>query len=203
MTFPSDALRARKLTGLTVKGGYFEPTSLEGAELHACSFIRCRFERLEIGLNMRVSATLEDCECGSLLRLDRDDQLFDPAQIVQALAQYGFTVKPAKQLSLATDISEPDEETVLLERALRIFLRATQVNESVLRLKFGSRASDFADRVLPALLKAGVLEEIPYKGSGVERRFKVGVPMHRVQQALAASKGKFDSFLAEVSAAKR
>jgi hypothetical protein len=118
------------------------------------------------------------------------------------LAQYGFTVQAAKQPVPAADISEPDEETVLLERALRIFLRATQVNESVLRLKFGSRASHFSDHVLPGLLKAGVLEEIPYKGSGVERRFKVGVPMHRVQQALAASKGNFDAFLSEISTAE-
>jgi hypothetical protein len=201
MAFPIEALRGRHLSDLELHDAYFEPTSLFETRLHNCRFIHCRFERLEVSADTRVDATLQDCSCGSLLRLERDDQLFDPGQILSALQHYGFRVVSTQGAEVPTDEPEPDDEIVLLQRVLRMFLRGTQLNESFLRTKLGSRGTHFVDHVLPEeLIRAGVLEEVGYKGAGTDRRYKIRVPMTAIQEALTKSRGDFAEFLAAISA---
>jgi hypothetical protein len=91
---------------------------------------------------------------------------------------------------------KPDEELWLIERVFRVFMRSTQVNESVFRMRLGVKANTFVDRILPDLLRLGVLEQVQYLGAGSQRRFKSGVPMSRVQQALAECRGDYGRFLA-------
>lgn len=48
MSFAAGALRARRLTNVTVSGSYFPATGLNNSELCRCKFANCHFERLEI-----------------------------------------------------------------------------------------------------------------------------------------------------------
>ncbi len=198
MNFPADVLRGRQLRQVHIKDSYFQPTALERCRLERCRFLNCRFERLEIGRDAAIDAVLQDCEIGSLLRSDHDDQLYDPRLIKSSLASYGFAIVETEQPALPLDVREPDEDSRLLERVLRIFLRSNQVNESVIRMRLGVRANYFLESQLSDLLRTGVLEIIPYRGSGEQRRFKLGVEMHRIQEALARSGGDFAAFLRSI-----
>ena len=195
MSFPEDALRARSLVDLTVCDSYFQASSLAGAHLNDCVFQNCRFERLELYADTHIIAVLQECEVGMLVRVDRDEQIFDPVQIYAALAQAGFDVRGRDQESLSLGQAESDEELWLVERVMRIFLRANQVNEDVIRKKLGVKASRFFDDVLPDLLKAGILEVIPYLGRGSQRRFRLRVQMQKLHDALAQCGGDFDRFV--------
>jgi hypothetical protein len=66
-------------------------------------------------------------------------------------------------------------------------------------MKLGVKASQFFDDVLPGLLRAGMLEVIPYLGSGNQRRFKMRVHMQKLHDALAECGGEFGRFLGLVS----
>ena len=137
MSFPEDALRARSLVDLTVRDSYFQASSLAGAHLNDCVFQNCRFERLELDADTHIIAVLQECEVGMLMRVDRDEQIFDPVQIYAALAQAGFDVRGRDQESLSLGQAESDEELWLVERVMRIFLRANQVNEDVIPKEAG------------------------------------------------------------------
>jgi hypothetical protein len=199
MSFPEDSLRGRSLTGAVVRDSYFQASSLAGTRLQSCRFENCYFERLEIFPDAQVSAVLSRCDISMLVRVDRDEQLFDPAQIQSCLSQIGFEVQVDSQNSLPLAQTEPDEELWLVERVMRIFLRGNQVNEHVIRTKLGVKASRFFDDVLPQLLGIRMLEEIPYLGHGSQRRFRLRVRMQELHDALAQCGGNFSRFLALVA----
>ena len=197
MNFPEEALRGRSLKHLTVEGGHFQPTSLAGTRLEECRFVECRFERLELAPRALLSARMSDCEVGSLVLLERDQQLYDPISIRAALVEAGIKDdEPSEQLPEAREM---EWRLRLVETLIRIFMRATQVNERAIRKRFGTRASDFFDRVLPDLLKYRIVEEVPYQGGGVQLRFRLTVPMTLLQAALEESKGDYKRFLEAVS----
>jgi hypothetical protein len=118
--------------------------------------------------------------------------------ITTLLQQAGFTLGDQHAERAAPIRVDLDDETELVERLLRTLLRSTQVNEETLRRRFGRRANRFFDDVLPALLRVGALEEIPYLGSGQGRRFRLAIPMTMCEEALADSGGRFDRFLGAV-----
>ncbi len=196
LTFPADSLEGARLHDITFVDCYFHPSPLKGTQLRGCVFQRCRFERLELAGETDVQAVLDDCEIGALVRED-DGQVFDPGQIASALAGLGFTFAERGQRELPLTSDEPNEELLLLQRALRVFMRSTQVNEAVLRMRLGVRkATAFLDGMLPDLIRAGILQEVQYRGAGSGRRYGVAVGMHRIQEALAACEGDYGRFLA-------
>lgn len=199
MSFPEDSLRGRTLSRLTVGDSYFQSSSLQGTKLSGCVFRDCRFERLEIHEDTQISSVLEECSIATVVRAERDEQIFDPVQIRAALSKAGFKLTNSRQEALPLDGREPDEELWLVERVMRIFLRANQVNEDVIRMKLGVKASQFFDDVLPNLLRVGMFEVIPYLGSGNQRRFKMRVHMQKLHDALADCGGEFKRFLELVS----
>lgn len=192
MNFPEDALRGRNLKGLTVRDAYFQGTSLAATKLSDCRFVRCHFERLELHADTQISSVLDSCDVAMLVRTERDEQVFDPAHIRAALKQAGFAVPEPKP---SAQPSEPDEELWLVERVMRTFLRANQVNEVVIRTKLGVKASEFFDNVLPALLRVRVLEVVQYLGHGSQRRFRLRIQMQKLHEALSECDGSFAKFL--------
>ncbi len=197
MVFPEDALRGRTLSGLTIRDSYFQGSSLAGAELQDCCFQNCRFDRLELDADTRISSsTLDGCEVTVLARIERDEQFFDPSQINVSLSDSGFRViGPDQEKTRTARPAEPDEQLRLVERMMRIFLRANQVNEDVIRTKLGVKATPFFDNILPRLLKLGMLEEIRHRGAGNKRRFKLRIQMHKLHDALSKCGGNFERFL--------
>jgi len=200
MNFPEDALRGRMLSGLVVRDSYFQGSSLASARFADCRFVNCRFERLELYADTQVSSSvLEDCEVATVVRIERDEQIFDPSRISSSLSAVGFEVNERDQDRLPLSQTEPDEELWLVERVMRTFLRANQVNEDVIRVKLGVKGGAFFDDVLPRLLKVGMIEVIPYLGHGSQRRFRMRVRMQTLHDALSECGGSFEEFLALVS----
>lgn len=203
MRFPEDALDTRFLKALTISDSHFSPTKLTGTRFTDCRFVRCRFERLEFSKQSPVVADrsmFDTCEIGSLVRTDGLDdavEMYAPEQIQAALHQIGFKFKDngdagVKQRGEARELSG---DMRLAQRALRTFLRATGVNESVMNLRLGAQARRFKKEILPRLLAAGVLESAQHAGKGKQRRFRLAVPMQRIDDAMRSSDGRLDRFV--------
>jgi hypothetical protein len=204
MNFPSEALAGKSFCNVFFKKCYFQPTPLTQLALRQCVFQDCEFERLEIADGVNVGgARLENCQIRALVLLTKDEQVFDPAAIESKLLQFGFITKSRITDAQPHQHPEADDKIKLVERFLRIFLRATYVTENVIRLRLGHSGGLFLANVLPELMKAGIVMETDYLGSGSQRRFKLGVPMEELEMALSHCEGKFSEFLREFSAPAR
>lgn len=197
LNFPLDALRERHLTGVTVSGSCFRPTVLPSS-LRDCRFVNCRFDSLEIPDSERVAgAVFEACSVGAVVRSrDGDDPvtLFDPQKIERELREAGFDLvgRPDEP---ETDLRPDDEDLILTQRFLRAFLRANALNEETIRKRLGTRANHFVEDLLPRLQKAGVVQRIPYRGAGDQRRLRLRAPRARLDDATKSAGGQFDRFL--------
>ena len=69
------------------------------------------------------------------------------------------------------------------------------MSESVILLKLGAHGQNFIDYTLPQLRKRGVIEEIEHRGGGDQRRFRLGISLQKINEALAAAQGSFSRFL--------
>ena len=135
---------------------------------------------------------------GSVTRIgigNGDNGIYAPSKVWQAMRGAGFTVD---EPSIGQDEPsvEPNSDTLLAERAFRVFLNATHVGEDVFRLRFGQEARQFFDDVLPKMLGAGVLAEV--EGVRKHRRFKLQVPMRAIAAAVPARVETVDEFLASI-----
>ena len=197
-TFPEDSIKGRLFGKAIFRGCQFLGTSVSGSRLVGCRFERSSFLRLEWDEGFDAAgAVLDQCEISCVVAGDDSPSLFDPGAIRRALEDAGFDVRgeEVSQAELEFAAVQPDEDTLLAEHALRIFMRATHINEEVFQQKFGTRASRFFDGVLPRMLEAGVLDEVPYKGSGKQRRYQLLVPMRNIDAAVPASVASLDDFL--------
>jgi len=198
MMFPSDALSGRTLHNISFEGCYFQPTTLIDTELVNCDFTDCQFDRLEVSDQKSIRSTLLRCEIGSVYRSDRDDQLYDPNTIDKALQENGFAVKDNRSGDQPL-LQLVDPEIEVLERMLRVFMRTSHANENVIKTRLGTKANMFFDNMLPRLLRHPVLVEVPYHGSGTQRRYKLCIPMQDVQKSLSKCSGSFALFFSSLS----
>ena len=187
LVFPPGALDGKRLEGIHVSDCEFQATGLKNARIIDCQFRRCRFHRLEGSAETVSGSTLEDCEVDQWVG-EADVGVYDPARVRQALIAEGFRVE-------RSDTSTPSEgeegivvdaEAEMAERALRMFMRATHINDVVFRHKLGQRANEFFEVVLPRLVAGSILERVPYKGSGRGSRYKLNVPMQRIAEVVPA-----------------
>ena len=199
MIFPDGALRQRRLRNFTMSGSYFHATSLAKAELRNCEFLNCEFERLEMDGSEKVSESSLDDECKvfSLVRVAAEDQLaqFDPEQIRHELRRAGFEIGCSETIEVEPPMENPDDDLILVQRFLRAFLRATALNESTIRQRLGVNANHFFNSLLPKLIQAGIVEEIPYHGHGDQRRMRLSAPMTSIEEAMSTTGGDFHSFV--------
>jgi uncharacterized protein YjbI with pentapeptide repeats len=201
MQLSAGSLCGRVLVGVTFDGCSFQPTSTALSRFEDVTFRGCQFERLEFELESGLrGCRFEDCSVESLRLSDRDEQTFDPAVITAWLAAAGAVDEPA-----GAQLPAPEDELLkVVEKFLRAFLRSTHIDESFIRLRRGTiQAPQFFDEVLPRLLDEGVLEEVPWKGQGVQHRYKLAVPMSDVSAALEQSQGTFNGFLAQIAALRQ
>lgn len=192
INFGPSSMMGRAISNLTFSQCYFAPTSLAESSFSGVQFEDCRFERIEIEGVDKFKVSMKDCEV--LCVVDSNDEAaFDPGVITAKLRAIGVVISDQVESS-ESPVSE-DVELMLTQRAIRIFLRSTQVNEETLRLRLGAHGVMFMEDVLPRLGKAGVLVPVPYRGSGRQSRYRLGVAMTDVQSALALASGSFDKFL--------
>lgn len=202
-SFPSDALRGRGLGASVFEKCRFQGTSLAEAVLSNCEFIGCRFDRLEMTPEFDADgAILRDCRIACLVSKTEPDGVFAPERIDGQLERAGFRIERTEPAE-SHDPSSIDPDAELAERALRSFLRGTQINENVLRQRLGSNASEFFDRILPKLIEGGVLRSVEYHGKGQQRRFGLAVPMSGIASAVPTTAASFDEFLEAVHRGRR
>ena len=184
LVFPPGALVGKRLQGVRIVDCEFQPTGLKDARIVECEFRRCRFHRLEGTADTVRGSTLEDCEVDQWVG-DADMGVYDPIRVRQALIQEGFRVERSGRTAPAEgEEIVIDAEAEMAERALRMFMRATHINDMVFRHKLGQRANEFFEVVLPRLVESAILEQVPYRGSGRGNRYKLNVPMRRIAEVV-------------------
>lgn len=197
MYFSTDSLLGRGLSAVTFESCHFQPSGLAGSKFHQIYFRKCEFERLDLVESVQLAGCeFSECRFDSIFDLAADEHLFDPARIDERLRKAGALVADGQRDIGASAAVSQDEALKVLNRFLRIFLRTTQVNEDVVRLRLGSNlAPKFFDEILPRLMAKGILNEVTWDGRGVQRRYRLAVPMAAVNKALEDSEGSFEGFL--------
>lgn len=196
MFFAAGALASRTLTKVKFANCQFQPSSVVETKFELTEFNRCQFERLEVEERTGLKGVVfTDCRVDSLVLSAADERIFEPGLIYTKLREQGAVVEPKAKLTKSSG-KQIDTRMALLEKFLRVFLRTTHVDDEIIRLKLGSQmTSRFTADVLPKLIAAGVLEEVPWRGSGVHRRYKLAQPMADVGRAIEESSGDFDAFI--------
>lgn len=200
LILPPDCLNSVDLFNVTFRDCYFQDSGLENTKITGCEFVRCRFDRLDVYQTTVIDSTrLSDCEVNSVYDNASESSFFDPGQVTKILKSRNFEVFfTSEDQTRLLPVTEPEPQLEMTERIVRRFLKSTQLNESIFRVKLGKSYSTFQDKVLPLLRKAEVLIETGYDGSGQQRRYKLGKPMSRIEKALERSGGSFQRFLDEV-----
>jgi hypothetical protein len=201
MVFPSNSLTGREIRNVKFDDCYFQPMSFEKTVCDSVKFIGCEFERIELGRDTSLTGAMFDkCRIDSLLlSLSDDDLIFDPARINVLLA--GIGAKTSAHEAPGVTPLVIDDKLKIFQRFLKIFLRSTQADEEIVRVRLGkSFAPFFFDELLPKLEEVGVLDEVPWKGQGMQRRYKLLLSMSDIDTALEASGGNFEEFLAAIGA---
>ena len=196
MYFSAGALSGRTLRNLRFLACQFQPTSIEQTSFHGVAFSDCEFERLEIDRDRSLSeCTFANCDIQSLIVHPDEEHFFNPMVIAGEMRKVGATI-PDSTPAAKIETHEPDDRVRMTERFLRSFLRSTHIDEEMIRVRMGKNfAPRFASDVLPILLENGFLEEVPWRGRGVQRRFKLAVAMSDVNMALERCSGDFDQFV--------
>ncbi len=193
VTFPAEALVGRTLSSVTFVDCYFQPTSLHQCKMSKCRFLNCQFDRLSINDSMVIQDTLLDkgCDVRSVFSPELDAFLYDPKRIREALRSASLVDSSEDQ----EGVSRPCDTLNNLQRALRPFLRATEINEDVLALKLGASK----DSTIELLQETGILTEVQYKGAGKQRRFRIQRSLNTIQGALRACDGTVEDFKRKLS----
>jgi len=187
LSFSSDSLKNKRLSGIEFESCYFSPTSTADSTYQSLVFRRCEFERLELDDGQIHDCRFEESTVVSVVVLSNEstDQLFEPQQINNALVSAGFAIDADTPQE---DVAQQERNAVIAGNALRAFMRSTHINENVFKQKMGQDAHDFFTDVLPRLVGAGIVREVPYKGAGRQSRYKLNIPMRRIEGALLSAK---------------
>lgn len=197
LSFGVNALRDRKLIGISFIDCYFSPTSFELTDLEGCTFTNCTFAQMRVYNSTQIKDVLFDnCTIDALVLADKSREYWSPADIRRSLEQVGV-----RFAITAADETEPIQEFALedeirdIEKIVRYFMRSTHISESVMHMKLGARGQSFIDQTLPQLLRAQVMQEIDNRGGGDQRRFRLGIPLKQVNSAIVDSRGSYARFL--------
>ena len=195
LQFPPSSLRAKQLTNIQFRDCIFSHTSIAESSFIDVDFVDCEFNAIE-GKPTRVeNSTIMGCKI-ALLSPDDEQRIYMPSAIDHELVRLGFSIgQDAPPLLPDTVDGFSDDRVLMFEKFVRIFLRATQVNEGVLRQKLGPHATRFFDDVLPTLVDGGIVTTVVYRGSGTQHRYKLARALSRVQDSLERSNGQFDDLI--------
>ena len=198
VVFPLNSLAGRQLANVTFSQCRFEATEITGTTFINVTFKSCEIERFDVVIGDTLAgSTFINCQINAIKRenVESEKNFYGPHEIAKELFAFGANVPASNVNPSSTSASGPDPRIEAVEKFLRIFLRATQVNEDTIRAKFGKQGPWFIDDILPILIRSNIVEQVEYRGKGVQARFKLAIPMLAIQDALANSEGDFDEFL--------
>ena len=201
MFLSPEILFGRKLEKITFHNCHFQPSLISKVTLREIEFNNCEFERLEINHEEQLlsGCNFVNCTIDSLAVSNLDESSFDPAQIKTWLKMAGASVDHSNNQQLeGLDVITEDESFKIFQKFLRIFIRSTQADEDVIRLRLGGSSPKFFDEILPSLLDQSIIEEVPWKGRGSQHRYKLTKQMSQISLALEKANGSLVTFLAEI-----
>jgi len=195
--FPANALNGKRIAGVTFERCYFQKTSLVGSRLEECVFDSCELDGLECDESTELrDVVVRECQVVSFSPTGDALSEYVPERILSSMRKRGFSVEQveaeAKEFAAP---EEQDQKVQVMERALRAFMRATGVNENTLKKRLGPQASLFLDEMLPELKRHGVFEEVPFRGSGHQKRYKLGTSFDRIAGAIESCEGNYERFV--------
>jgi hypothetical protein len=211
MAVTQDVLAGRSFCNVDFHECHFGNIELRHSRLSSCSFTKCTFMQIVLCPDSIIEQSImSDCEVENVV-IDTGEEvggnsIYSPAEIQTTLRRRGFAVQVVSGAHAPDDESQAtvpvDTRLRLFQRFLRVFSRATGVNDGVIKQRLGTESHVFFDQVLPILKENGVVAPVEYRGGGSQERIKLGVPMRIIQAALEQSDGSFDEFLAAIGQMK-
>lgn len=197
LAFPEDSLLAKAISGVAFSGCLFRRTSLSESTITDCVFDGCMIEDLELDSDTNLAGSVfEESTTIHEVHLESSIATFDPSGIAAALARRGAKrVVGITPVEAKAPLAAVDDRMKVVDRVIRVFMRSNEINEDVLRQRLGTRAGLFFDAMLSSIADI-VIREIPYKGRGTQRRFKLNLPAGALLQAMSDAQGNFEQFLA-------
>ncbi|MFP1950418.1 pentapeptide repeat-containing protein [Lonsdalea quercina] len=198
MVFGIDAIRDCKLKNISFKNCYFSQSSYETTEIKSCQFDECNFGQLRVYPSTKIDGnSFIHCTFDSIRVEDTGLEIWEPGAIKTYLDKQNSTSSNGEFVeSIDVEMMSMDNELVNVEKLLRYFMRSTHISESVIKIKLGDRGQTFIDSTLPDLIETHVIEEIENRGSGQQRRFKLGRPLQALNTHLASAQGSYERFIA-------
>lgn len=197
-SFPADSLRGRRFVDAMFSECYFQHSSLAHTTLENCQFDKCEFEGLDLAETAQVqNVELRECRCRMVTPRADEVSVYAPHAIEGALREAGFTVVDPQAPQLQEPIAEvePEESVAITERLVRAFMRSSGITEHTIQRRLGVDASKFFRDILPALEEREILVETPFRGGGIQKRFRLGVRLEAISDALERCGGSFNRFL--------
>ncbi|SDM36592.1 hypothetical protein [Polaromonas sp. JS666] len=194
VAFPANSLAGKSLSNVIFNGCTFHPTTIRDWRDGKIIFNKCHFERLDFSDQGLKDIEFRHCTFDAVMDLKSNEQIFEPAHINRKLRDAGGQLADG---SFGNPSDQADDDRIWeLQRFLRIFLRTTHVDEDVIKLRLGKAISpDFFKQTLPDLVGLGVLIDVPWKGGGIQKRYRLNIPLSELQQALEKAHGKYEDFL--------
>tara|TARA_R110001599_G_scaffold1889_4_gene9963 strand:+ start:433515 stop:435782 length:2268 start_codon:yes stop_codon:yes gene_type:complete len=199
LMFPPNSFRNRRLRKIEFINCYFQATEIKNSELINCSFKECKFDRLDFsGEHTFKNVLLERCEVNSIIT-DNDNRIYNPNKIPKYLSSLGFTIQTDQSIKDDELFDQDnDQNLAIVEKVFRTFLRSTFINEDVFKVRLGTLSPTFFDKILPELLRENIIQEVPYKGSGSQKRYKLTVKLNEFENALKISNGNYNTLLENI-----
>jgi hypothetical protein len=199
VTFPGNALSGRRIRNVEFRGCYFRPCELDTSVMESLRFQSCEFEHFTMPDSFAFhKVQFVDCKIHGLTvnKGEESTDLYDPSKINRYCEMIGASIEGART-STAKSIEEvisSDIELELIRKLLLVFMRSTQVSEHVLDLRMGIHSHRFLNDLLPELLEMGLLKEVKHTGGGYTRRYRLGMPVSLIEEAIVASGGLYSQF---------
>ena len=204
MSFPNNSLEGRNVARVEFRDCYFRPSVLDSQTFSEIRFVRCEFERLTLPRSLKLSGVEMVESVVHSLTLQDDDatsDVYDPERVGSHLSSIGVSMGrgEAQQLEIP-EITRADPELEIVKKLLHIFMRSTRVSEHVLTLRLGVHAHLFFSEIEEALVSSGILQPVEQGAQG--KRYRLGIPLRAVSEALASANGSYAKFLARLKTAQ-
>lgn len=196
ISFGIDSLRDSNLSGIEFKNCYFSQGSFENSIIRDCSFENCRFGQIRLHKSTTMEKIFfQQCEIDAVRDDDSKLEYWEPISIQRVLSSRGCRFEDDASIEVAPFNEFMDSELVDIEKLLRYFMRSTHISESVIKIKLGDRSKFFIDQTLSKLIELGVIDEIENLGRGNQRRFKLAMPLSKLNANLSIAQGNYSKFL--------
>lgn len=169
-------------------------------------FNNCNIIKLEIDSSDKNNVQIiGSTAINSLYNILEDVVEYSPSMIRSILqSKYGFSfIRKENSLFEEIEVAQSDELIQLFEKIIRMFFNRIEINSDILKLKLGTaKYKIFWENIYPKI-KDIVLDEVPYRGGGTQKRIRIICRMEIIQKALETAEGDFEKLITFISNTKK